>query len=234
VIQEILKRGGVTYARHVSFLTAAIFAVHPGISEAVQYLGAIGEPLFVLFCLLSLYKLLTGINYEIREIRTKNIVWSAVFGFLAYASKESAAAIFVIGLIYLYLFVKPERKSYLKYLAGAAFAILFYLFLRFVVAGIQYSYWPVVPIDKASLAERLLTIPKELITYLQIFFWPAKLQIYRNFVVHSLGSVDFWLPLSILIIVIAGIFLWLRKQQPAIKKLFLLFSIFYFLLQRSI
>ncbi len=229
VVDEILKRAGISFHQKVSFLTAAIFAVHPGISEAVQYLGAVGEPLFVFFALLSIYKLLQGINYENHEIAARNIVWSSLFAFLAFTAKESAAGIFLIGLLYLYLFVRPKIKSYAAYMAGGAAATLAYFFLRFFVAGIEYSSNHPVPIAKAPLFERLLTIPREILTYLEIFFWPAKLQIYRNFVVRSANFPDFWLPLVIITAIILIVLIFLRKQPVRHQKIYFLFLIFYIL-----
>lgn len=224
-IDGILKRALVPFRQKVSFLTAAIFAVHPGISEAVQY--AAGEPLFAFFALLSLLFLIRGTDNSTGEIATENIVWSSTFAFIAAAAKESAAGIFAIGFLYLYLFVKPKTKTYLKYLLGVLVAAAGYSFFRFIVAGVRYSTNHPVPIAKAGLIERLLTIPQEITTYLGIFFWPAKLQIYRNFVVRSANDIDFWLPSLILILTLLTILLFLRKQSSPIKKLFLLFGAWY-------
>lgn len=225
VITEILKRAGVSFHQKVSFLTAAVFAVHPGISEAVQY--AAGDTLFAFFALLSLHHLLKGTDKKTGKIAAKNVIWSSIFAFVAFTAKESAAGIFVVGFLWLFLFAKPKMAVYLKYLAGGLAATAVYFFLRFVVAGVQYSANHPVPIAKASLTERLLTIPKEIATYFQIFFWPDKLQIYRNFVVRSASLADFWLPIGIIILALLAIFIFSKKQSASIKKLFLLFSVWY-------
>lgn len=228
VVREILKVAGTKYSEKISFLTAAFFAVHPGISEAVQYSAAIGEPLFGLFALLSFYQLLHGIDYDSKTIKTRNIIWATIFGFFAFASKESAAAIFVFGVLYLFFFLKPKMKTYARYLAGGFIATFAYLYLRFSVAKIAViaSDQPV-PIDKASLAERIRTIPLELATYFKIIFWPARLQIYQNFVVRNASFFDFWLPLGILVILLLLFFIWTVYQPPSRRKLGLLFFLGY-------
>ena len=54
VINEILKAVKIDYREKVAFLTAAIFAVHPGISEAVKYIGRL-ERRFSFFFLFYLF-----------------------------------------------------------------------------------------------------------------------------------------------------------------------------------
>jgi hypothetical protein len=58
------------------------------------------------------------------------------------------------------------------------------------------------PISQASLSDRLLTIPFEIISYFNILLFPRDLSVARHFVVSSVGDVRFLA--SLLVLVVAG------------------------------
>ncbi len=199
----------------VAFFTALLFAVHPANVEAVSYSASIGELLFALFCILALCEVFSR--------------WFFVFAFFGLLAKETAVVIFPIAFLYVVLFKKPSRSFYVLFAGGSALVVSLYAFLRFVVAKIPLSQFHIAPIAQASIMQRIITIPFELVSYAKTLFFPLHLSISQHVVVYSMGDFRFWGSLLFLAILSGVLFFFLKRQQPELRKIYG-FSIAWFLL----
>ncbi len=190
LVKSILEEAKVKQAKTIGFWTALIWGVHAGISEAVFYISSVQEELFVLFSLTALLILVKG---------KKNINWWW-YGFLSWfglVSKEAAVTGMAIGGLYL-LWLKRNRDDFWRWLMTSSLVIGAYAVARFGIAKVGLSSFSVVPIVKASLAQRLMTVPYTIVSYLRISFWPERLFITHHFVVPSFADVRFWGSLLVL------------------------------------
>ncbi|MBI5448959.1 tetratricopeptide repeat protein [Candidatus Gottesmanbacteria bacterium] len=158
-----------------AFIGSALFAIHPGISEAVLWISTIADPLSAVFLLSSLL-LVPG-----------HMKYAALLFFLALLTKEGTAVF--LPVFFLLPHTISRRKTALWLITAAAL----YGTMRILAVGIGTSSlaFPS-PIAQANLVQRLLTIPSEILFYLQTFFWPFSLSISRHFVITSLSNVKFW------------------------------------------
>ena len=228
IFKQILSDLKIKPIKPIALTTTLIFALHPVISEAVIYLGAIGEPLYAFFSLASFLIFLKGINYQKRAIKPFFLFSSLGLAFFGLFAKETAVVVFLLIFAYLLLFVKPKLEKLINYLFSFGALFGFYLLIRLFIARVSFAQPHIVPIAQASLISRLLTIPYEIVTYLSLVFWPEKLLIYRHFVIESPTEIRFLGSISGLIIV--GIFLYLLiKRQEKVKQKLLIFSLFWFI-----
>lgn len=188
-----------------AFLTALIFVIHPVNCEAVTY-SIRGDLLATLFCLLSFNLLLTG--------GRRAGLWAALSvlcNLLALMSKEWAVVLpFVVGawlalLKYLPLPATapgrampgaasvsvPWRRANSIALGCMFAASIAYALARvwFISAG---AHTALSLIAAAPLGQRLLTLPRILLTYAGMFIFPLNLHMEYMFVVRSAASPWFW------------------------------------------
>lgn len=222
---ELLK---IKSSQPWAFIISLFFALHPANTEAVVYLGAVGEVLFAFFVLLATKKILNGVNLERKEIAEKNIWIASLFVFLGMTAKETAIIYFAVALVFIWLFVRPKLKVYINFLTSSFVSVLAYVLLRFFIAGIYFNSNHPVPIAKASFLERLMTIPAEIVTYLKITFWPISLSIYKNFVVYDFSDIKFLGNLVFLVALAIALFWWIKNKSQH-KKLSLFFVLWFLL-----
>lgn len=203
----------------LSFLAAILFLVHPQNVETAVYLADYQEVLFFFFAALAWWKI---INTKIVSIW----ITSGLF-LLSILSKETGFVfIFIIGVYCLFF----DRKNIRKYLISVGISFGIYAFLRFGVAHIFFNKHGLTPMSVVSLPERLVNIPKIIFSYLSTFIWPANLTINQQWIVTKLSLVDFWWPLSVVIIffstiVLVGIYVF--NKHLKIFSLFLFFMVWF-------
>ncbi len=198
------------FKKNVSFLMSLIFLVHPAISEAVLYISALQDVLYPFFGLIAL-------NLAIVERNRKHKI--AVFLFLALSilSKETGIAFLILAVIYKLLFDKFALKKYLIY---SGILITLYSILRFGILNISFfkpefqSIWTY----DVILPTRILNIPKIIFSYLTLFVWPDKLQIFQLWWVRTINFLDFYLPLLIILSVFLIIFFYGFRIFSKVKK----------------
>jgi len=229
LLEKILSDFKINHFKESAFLAALIFAVHPANVESIAYIGGIAEILYAFFILLAFYLLVLGINLEKGTIDGKFFYWSMIFSFFGLLAKESAAAIFPIMALYLYLLLKPSLKFWLKYfIPFSLFVAGFHIVLRTLAARISFSQPNFSPIAQNGFITRLLTLPYELFYYFKTIFFPYILATSRQFTVNSLSDIRFWGSLLILAFIVFLVFILIKKQRQEIWKLYFFFIFWFF------
>jgi len=213
ILKNILK------SENKAFAISLIWAVHPGISEAVVYISGYQDVLFAFFGLL-------GFWLSLKFINTKNLNFlfaSFLSLFCSLLSKEAGIVFLVLTGLYFLLF---NIKNLLKFVSGSAFILGIYLFARLVVAKISFSAPHIVPIAKASFTQRLTTLPFELFSYFRLAVFPKDLFISQHQLVTNFSDFRFWglgLFILLLFIIFAGFYIKTKN------KLFLFFVLWFFI-----
>jgi len=212
----------------IAFLATLFFAVHPANVEAVAYIGSLGEVFYTFFGLFSIITLFLGLDWQRRIIKNKFLISSFFLAFLSLLSKETGIVVFLVFFLFLSLIFKPKLNQYFKWFLGASVTVGTYLILRLVfikipIVGLYYF----APIARASLGNRILTIPFELFRYLQIVFFPSHLHISQHFVVSSVQDFRFWGALLVLLFVFLIILFSIHKKK--ITKIQIFFLLWFFL-----
>lgn len=190
--------GRIGLPRPAAFWAALAFAVHPVNSESVTYSirGDLLAALFSLISFLSFFRFLPSENSRAQRLR--RAAWgiaSAGALLLALLSKESAVVLPVILLVYLFLFRSQHPPPGARRAVGLA-AVL--LFIALAYAAIRMGFLShscrqaLSLISEASLAERILTLPRILLTYIGLLTFPLHLHMEYHFVERSLASPYLW------------------------------------------
>jgi tetratricopeptide (TPR) repeat protein len=202
-------------------LLAGFFAVHPGSLEAVSYIAALGDLMVTFSAILSVFIILK--YKDSLEIKYPFYMALAILFGLLY--KESAFAVLPI-LIGFVLILRKIIVNFKTWIAFIIFPFLIYFLLRIPVASKALQSPHFSPISEASLYERLLTIPKLLLHYLTLYFYPHILSISQHFVVKNLSILDFYLPLFIVLLTFGAlIYLYIKGNLESINKNILLVAI---------
>ena len=211
------------FKKAVSFFASLIFLIHPINTEAVIYVSALQENLFLFFGLTAFYLAKKRYNDKFHPV-----ILSIVL-LISLLSKETAVAFLFLIPVYDFLF---ERRKLLTHLLVSSLVFGVYCFLRFVVAKVYFNSVTIVPIMTLSLEERVLNIPQIIFFYLKTFFSPKDLVIYQDWTVKSLNLAGFYLPLVVdtvflaLLSIVAVIF---YKKNKDIFKTFFFFLIWFLL-----
>lgn len=202
----------------LAFTLALLFLIHPLTTESVDYMSALGEPLFVLFGLLSMY-----IFQQKNSI--KHTLITSLFLFFTLLAKETGVVFLVLIVCYYVLFGRKQWKLLTVFLI-TVLPLLMYLFLRFSIAHVHVDKYPDVPMMTAPLGQRIFTMPAIFWHYIYTFFIPKDLVIFQQWFISS-PTKEFYLPLffSILFVGIC-IFVAINLLKKN-KKSFLTFLFFF-------
>jgi protein O-mannosyl-transferase len=203
-----------------AFLVSLVFLVHPINSETVLYSANLQEVLFFFFGIISLLLISNKNNKHYLYFVPFTILFSLF-------SKESGILFIIVGLIYAYLFSKSQFKFLLISLPSM---LGIYLFARFVLAHMWQANNSLAPITHAPLLERLINIPKIIIYYLTLFFFPKDMTTYQFWIVKIASVNDFWLPLLLsvffFILILSG-FVWIYKKHKTVIRVYLFFCVWF-------
>ena len=194
----------------MALLGSVLFSIHPGISEAVLWISTIADPLTALF-LLSAFL----------AIPTKPRLAATLF-FLSLLFKEGSL---VYGPLLLVWTKLTHPKKLLQISVWLGIATVVYATLRIGMVGFSFQDNLVFPspIAKASLLERLMSVPFELVSYLKTFFWPIRLSISQHFVVTRFTDTRFWAVSPLLLV---GLAVLLFKRSKSDRTSFFLLWFF--------
>lgn len=198
-----------------SFLLSLIFLVHPINVEAVAYIAAITENMFVFFGIAALFWAIYS-----RLERTMDKVTVGILLYCSLASKETG----VLFLLLLVIYGFATRQKYAKTVLGISVLALIPYILGRVIVPITHNFSQV-SIVRASLVERLNTIPSIVLFYFKTFAWPSDLKIEQNWTVPMRNFSDFYLPIFIdlTIAVTLIFFVWFIYRKHRDKLSILIF-----------
>lgn len=197
------------------FCVGFLFLCHPVNAEAVLFIADMQEPLYTFFGLSSLLILLRAQNL-------KMIFAAALLIFAGLLSKESGLLYLLMGLTYCALFNRPK----LKYFASFCFIISSaYLGLRLGLAHLSSITPHEMQIARADLLTRLMTIPKVLMHYISLFFYPDEISLTQDWVISYFSIEDFWGPLFG-VLMVTGLSIWYFVKRKS--RYFLFFTLWFF------
>lgn len=220
IIKFILKDKGISLA------TAIFFLLHPVQNEAVACISGISNLVFTFLCLLSFYAYLVSIHSKGAKIRPFLYGMSLILFLLALFSKEQSVILPFLIIAYEGIFlaepIKKALKRYGLFIGGYFIVMAGYFIFRKIIFGFALLR----PADnQGELWIRMLAIPRSLLTYLGLIFFPHDLHYYR--------SQDILLPyllplLGIFFVVLVIIFIVYKTPKP--QKTWMLFGLAWFII----
>lgn len=212
LFKKFLKETGALFL-------ALIFIVHPINVEAVTYMSAVGNVLAFTFGILGLHVLIRS------RIRWHHSLFSGILVLLSLLTNETGIVWAGIVLAYIFLFKKVQIWNALIFLISS---VGIYALLRIGVGQTLIHTAGYVPIAHLTFIERMYTMPKILLFYLQTFFYPGYLSIAQHWVVRSINFPDFVFPFILDTLFLAGIiaggmYLYRRHARLLVAYLFFLF-----------
>ena len=164
----------------IALLTSLLFALHPVNAEAVNVISFREDLLAFLFYLSSLILYIRMENASSRRKKALFYGFSLALFLFALFSKEMAASLPLILILYDYFFVFKQkgREIFINFRSrylGHILVLLFYLFIAFCVIGNPAKVLTAYPGN--SFFINLLTMPKVFTTYLQWLFLPLNIHV---------------------------------------------------------
>lgn len=166
--------------REVALLGSALFLVHPGHSEVVQYISNYQDVLFMTFGLAAL-----------------NLVawtrgWSVgLFALLMCAALSKETGLLFVPLVVAYAWlIKGERRW-----SVALASLAFYTWLRVAVAQVHYLQANYTPMETASFWLRMMNVPACVFYYFKTFFAPWPLGLAQHWIYREVTFFGFVVPL---------------------------------------
>ena len=197
----------------LAFAIALVFAVHPVHTESVAWIS--GSP-DLLFAAALLASMLFADRYALERKRL-DLAAALIFYALALGAKEAAMLCFPV---YWWIFARREQRSLeeenapraSKFALTAIFAAAAAVFFLLRWAALGKITHPVE--DAAPLSNAVLTVPSVFVFYFRQMFFPLTLgENYPLRPVAAIGFGDFILPLIISALIIAALFLAVRKSK---------------------
>lgn len=218
------------FKRGLALLLSLLFLVHTMNSETVSYISGLTDVLFFFFGICALYCEIT-----LRRSITKQLLISILL-FLSLLSKESGVLFIAIILLYKFLFDKKDIGKIFVFFIGI-FAL--YGYFRLFIDHATYTQAILsAPITQLSLLTRSITVPAVILYYIKTAFLPIHLSFVHQWIIKSISSTGFIIPLCIDIIVIIamitfGIFLHKKHKKHVYPYFFFSFWLWIGLLMYS-
>jgi hypothetical protein len=191
--------------RRSAVIAAALFSVHPALSEGVLSLASRGNQLYTLFALISL-------GFFVKTVRPldKYHLASLLAGLIALFSKEPAIAYLALLPLIQMVFGQPWplrfRQALLLYTPFLMIAGLYLCSRAAVVASSQVmGYWG------GSLGATILLQAKVFISYFRLLIWPFSLQ--GRYTVEGVDTLAIVAVIANITLVMVAVFCWRRSKR---------------------
>ena len=200
---------------------AVVFLLHPIQTETVVCVSGVSNLMFVSFSLISLLCYIHSANGQNRKWH----ICSLFAFFLALLSKEHAVVL--IGLIFLYELIlstsveKEKNFSWVFPILWFTALLGVYFLIRQIFLGTALGGQLVF---NEEMKLRVLAIPRTVLTYLQLVFFPVGLHYYRHIDILQ-SNISSWIIISMLISILG--FLLYQAQREERKVM--IFGLFWFL-----
>lgn len=229
IINSFLVYGIIRFVldnKGLSLATAVLFLLHPVQNEAVACISGISNLIFTFLCLMSFYAYLVSMHSAAGGKKLFLYSASLILFLFALLSKEQSVILPVLIMAYELCFmedpVKRVFKKYWRYIGGFFVILAAYFILRKMLFGFALLR----PADnQGELWMRMLAIPRSLLTYLSLIFFPRGLHYYR--------SQDILLPVLgplLLILLVVPIFAFLVYRTPKPQKTWMVFGLTWFMI----
>lgn len=212
-------------SRPLAFAAAAFFLVHPVQSEAVACVAGISNLVLALLALGS-FSLYIVSERQLKQGRKLFLYFlSLLIFFAALLTKEQAVVFPLLIVLYEVVFRRERaipkadrlvRVSVFFVLVGGYFLIRSTLFGHAVTPSLADPY---------EYLLCILSIPRQLLMYLGLIFFPHGLHYYRSIDILQ----PFWGP-AVLLLFAAGIFIVLIRRMPKKSRPLLIFGLGWFII----
>lgn len=210
------------FKKNVAFTISLLFLLHPINTEAVVYISALQENLFLFFGLTSFYIIIKKQN------NTFSFLLTSILLLCSLLAKETGILFLLLIPVFQFFY---NRKKLIKTIIQCIGVFLIYLFFRLELAHIGFSNQiPIAPIQTLSLGERIVNIPEIIFFYLKTFFFPINLLVLQTWIVKQINIHSFYLPLVIdllffILLIVSGLII--SKKYHDYFKHFLFFFIWF-------
>ena len=228
LIKRVLNLEKLQYSQTAAFVVVSLYLVHPANVESVAYISATSELMYVFFLLVGL---LTALSFCLKKYTSfiqLSIIFFAILASLF--SKESGILSIVLILVLSWLYF---RNKFVLLLIACASSLGVYSFFRFSIATLSSNQQlSPIPIAHASLMERLLTVPYELLSYLRLIFFPMSLHISQVDLITNAS--DYRFSISLVIVFVSFIILGFLLIKSKLNTKLILFFLLWLLASISI
>ncbi|PIP68592.1 MAG: hypothetical protein COW92_00430 [Candidatus Omnitrophica bacterium CG22_combo_CG10-13_8_21_14_all_43_16] len=197
--------------RNIAWLASLLFVLFPINCHVVALVAGRIELILGFLSLLYILSFLNGIE------RSKAYFLASAFLFISSLfTKESALMLPFIMLAYVFVFLEKEKRRKTMLPLAVLMAILFaYPVLRYFLLGSPLR-GTLSLINEASFLERVYTLPRILLTYIQLIVAPISLKSEYNFVVHAFRDPYVWMGVPGLAAIFFLILKFLKPTKHAI------------------
>ena len=204
----------ILHSKKLAFFAAAIFAIHPAISEAVVWISGGTYPQYTFFFLLSF------LLYILSENK-KFFYWLsvAIFLFTFMSHPVMPLPLFIIFPLYEYTYGNL-RKNWFKFIPYFILSVM-YVFINLGALPEREATLQSVHYQEKGIDNPLVQIPIAITSYLELIFWPKVLTLYHSEL--AFNNLQFFIRVVIFILLICGVFISLFKN----KIIFFWLSLFF-------
>lgn len=204
-------------SKRIAFFVAALFAVHPAISEAVVWISGGGYPQYSFFFLLSfLFYLLSKNNIKYYWLS----VLSFLFSFMTHP--QMPLALFLIFPLWEFLF-GDLKKNWAKSIPFFLISIFYLLLSLGAISERETTLQTVHYQERGGIDNPFYTIPVAITSYFELIFFPLTLTLYHSEL--NFGQIQFAIRALITLAFFGGIiFSFFRKKK------FVFFWLMFFLI----
>ena len=196
------------FSDKIAFILSLIFLVHPAAVEAVCFASSLQEILFTFTGLLALYSLARQKN-----ISTSHIIVAISLSTLALLMKETGIVFFPLIFFYLFIFHRKNSSALVLFGAFSTVILFTYVFGRWGGAGSGMEAGGLFPIMRVPFTTRMMNIPMIILYYIRTFLFPFNLGIAQHWVVRSINTKEFWMPLCVDIFFVCTAFIYMLNRE---------------------
>lgn len=192
------------YNKRVAIITAVIFAIHPGISEAVVWISGGTYPQYTFFFLLSFFLYILSKN-------SLKLYWTSVLVFsLAFMSHPvMPLGLFVVFLIYEICF-GDIKKNWIRSIPYFLIAIS-YVLINFSVLPERTTTLQSVHYQEKGIDNPFVLIPVAISSYLELIFFPKTLTLYHSEL--AFGQIQFLIRAIVTLSLLVGTIISFKKNR---------------------
>ncbi len=190
--------------KQIAFVAAALFAVHPILTESVSWISG------GLYSMYAFFFLLSFLFYLFSESDKKYFRYSIFFFILSVLSSEKAMALFLVFALYEISFgsLKYHWKKILPFFSISFFLLIFYaLKIGYRVSAVESQSYQQ---TGGGIYNPLIQIPVAIGSYLKLIFWPAKLTLYQTEMSFSQGQ---YIALFLIFLAFLGALFWSWRKN---------------------